>query len=165
MLSFSNFGSVRHPLADKVRRAVEIVQQRAPDLMVDGEMQADTAVAPRIFERDLSVQFAEGRRKRTDISESRSREHCLQAARAVRRRGGHRPHPDGSFETGACAAARRRSQRHRQCDGHRGGGCAGSRAAAIRIASESRRLTARLWLRFGHAVPAAAIPAGNSGNR
>jgi malate dehydrogenase (oxaloacetate-decarboxylating)(NADP+) len=44
MLSFSNFGSVRHPAAEKVRRATEIVKERVPDLMVDGEMQADTAV-------------------------------------------------------------------------------------------------------------------------
>jgi malate dehydrogenase (oxaloacetate-decarboxylating)(NADP+) len=50
MLSFSNFGSTRHPLAEKVRAAVEIVRQRAPGLMVDGEMQADTAVAPQIIE-------------------------------------------------------------------------------------------------------------------
>ena len=50
MLSFSNFGSTRHPLADKVRRAVEIVKRRAPDLMIDGEMQADTAVMPDIIE-------------------------------------------------------------------------------------------------------------------
>jgi malate dehydrogenase (oxaloacetate-decarboxylating)(NADP+) len=50
MLSFSNFGSTRHPLAEKVRRAVEIVKQRAPDLMIDGEMQADTAVKPEIID-------------------------------------------------------------------------------------------------------------------
>ena len=49
MLSFSNFGSTRHPLSEKVRRAVEILHRRKPDLMVDGEMQADTAVAPEII--------------------------------------------------------------------------------------------------------------------
>ena len=49
MLSFSNFGSTRHPLAEKVRRATEIVRQRMPGLMVDGEMQADTAVVPSII--------------------------------------------------------------------------------------------------------------------
>jgi malate dehydrogenase (oxaloacetate-decarboxylating)(NADP+) len=43
MLSFSNFGSVRSPQSDKVRRATEIVKDRAPELQVDGEMQADTA--------------------------------------------------------------------------------------------------------------------------
>ncbi|MBN1918859.1 MAG: NADP-dependent malic enzyme [Verrucomicrobia bacterium] len=50
MLSFSNFGSVRHPLTDKMRRAAELVQQLRPDLVVDGEMQADTAVDPEIVE-------------------------------------------------------------------------------------------------------------------
>jgi malate dehydrogenase (oxaloacetate-decarboxylating)(NADP+) len=44
MLSFSNFGSNKHPSARKVRRAVEIVSAREPDLEIDGEMQADTAV-------------------------------------------------------------------------------------------------------------------------
>lgn len=50
MLSFSNFGSTRHPFADKVRRAVEIVRDRRPDLTIDGEMMADTAVVPAIID-------------------------------------------------------------------------------------------------------------------
>jgi malate dehydrogenase (oxaloacetate-decarboxylating)(NADP+) len=45
MLSFSNFGSSRNPASEKVRRAAELVKGRHPELMVDGEMQADTAVA------------------------------------------------------------------------------------------------------------------------
>jgi len=60
MLSFSNFGSTRHPLADKVRKAVELVKQRAPDLVVDGEMQADTAVTPEILERDYAFSPLKG---------------------------------------------------------------------------------------------------------
>jgi malate dehydrogenase (oxaloacetate-decarboxylating)(NADP+) len=44
MLSFSNFGSVRHPEAEKVAKAVELLRQRDPSFVVDGEMQADTAL-------------------------------------------------------------------------------------------------------------------------
>lgn len=51
MLSFSNFGSTEHALSRKVRRAVELVQQKRPDLVVDGEMQADTAVVAEIVEQ------------------------------------------------------------------------------------------------------------------
>jgi malate dehydrogenase (oxaloacetate-decarboxylating)(NADP+) len=50
MLSFSNFGSTKHPLAEKVQKATELVRQRDPHLIVDGEMQADTAVVPEIIE-------------------------------------------------------------------------------------------------------------------
>ncbi len=51
MLSFSNFGSVKHPQARKVQQAVSLLHERVPDLQVDGEMQADTAVVERILTR------------------------------------------------------------------------------------------------------------------
>jgi malate dehydrogenase (oxaloacetate-decarboxylating)(NADP+) len=60
MLSFSNFGSTRHPLSDKVRRAVELVRQRAPHLMIDGEMQADTAVVPAIVDETYPFSTLKG---------------------------------------------------------------------------------------------------------
>jgi malate dehydrogenase (oxaloacetate-decarboxylating)(NADP+) len=52
MLSFSNFGSVRHPEAEKMARAAQLLRQRDPTLIVDGEMQADTAFHPDIVRRD-----------------------------------------------------------------------------------------------------------------
>lgn len=45
MLSFSNFGSVRHRSADKVAKATKLLKEKRPDLIIDGEMQADIAVS------------------------------------------------------------------------------------------------------------------------
>ena len=44
MLSFSNFGSNEHPQASKVRKALKIIRERAPNLVVEGEMQVDPAL-------------------------------------------------------------------------------------------------------------------------
>ena len=44
MLSMSNFGSVRHSVVDKVRDATSILRKRRPDLEVEGEIQANTAL-------------------------------------------------------------------------------------------------------------------------
>jgi len=44
----------------KVRRAVDLVRQREPGLMVDGEMQADTAVVPQIIEEDYPFSTLQG---------------------------------------------------------------------------------------------------------
>ena len=49
MLSFSNFGSVRHPQARKVQQAVMQVKQLRPDIEIDGEMQADSALNTEIL--------------------------------------------------------------------------------------------------------------------
>lgn len=50
MLSFSNFAG-KHENPSKMVQALELIKKRYPDLVVDGEMQADTAVNPDIVER------------------------------------------------------------------------------------------------------------------
>ncbi len=48
MLAFSTFGSVRHPISERVAKAVRLVTERRPDIVVDGEMHLDTAVVEEI---------------------------------------------------------------------------------------------------------------------
>lgn len=60
MLSFSNFGSAPYPQSTKVKKAVQIVKERRPDIKVDGEMQADTAVVPSILEEEFPFSDLKG---------------------------------------------------------------------------------------------------------
>lgn len=53
MLSFSNFGSVRDPDAQRVATAARLVRERRPELVIDGEMQADTAVVTEMLSREF----------------------------------------------------------------------------------------------------------------
>ena len=53
MLSFSTRGSAAHPLADKVIEALKIAREKAPDLLIDGEFQADTAIVPEVAARKV----------------------------------------------------------------------------------------------------------------
>ena len=51
MLSFSTKGSAKHEDCDKVLKALEIAKQLAPDLAIDGELQADAALLPKVGEK------------------------------------------------------------------------------------------------------------------
>ena len=48
MLSHSTKGSAKHPLVDKVTKAVEIAHELYPNLMIDGELQTDAAIVPSV---------------------------------------------------------------------------------------------------------------------
>ncbi len=48
LLSYSNFGSADGESPERMRHALSLIRERMPDLMVDGEMQADTATVPDI---------------------------------------------------------------------------------------------------------------------
>ncbi len=60
MLSFSTFGSARHPKVDKVVEATKIVKFRRPDLICDGEMQIDAALVPEVAKKKCPTSKIQG---------------------------------------------------------------------------------------------------------
>ena len=50
MLSFSTKGSAKHELVDKVTEATRLAKEMEPDMMIDGELQADAALVPSVGE-------------------------------------------------------------------------------------------------------------------
>ena len=61
MLSFSTFGSSDHVQAEKMRRATELVRVAEPDLIVEGEMQADLAFRPETLSETYPFEQLGGR--------------------------------------------------------------------------------------------------------
>jgi malate dehydrogenase (oxaloacetate-decarboxylating)(NADP+) len=60
MLSFSSFGSTKHPQCEKVRKAVDLLHKADPTLVVDGEIMADVAVSPELLEKTYPFSTLKG---------------------------------------------------------------------------------------------------------
>lgn len=60
MLSFSNFGSAPYPESNKVAEATKIVKKLRPEIIIDGEMQADTAIMPEIIDKNFPFSSLKG---------------------------------------------------------------------------------------------------------
>jgi phosphate acetyltransferase len=61
MLSFSTKGSAKHELADKVIEATDLAQEMAPELSIDGELQADAALVPEVGKKKSPESNVAGR--------------------------------------------------------------------------------------------------------
>ena len=146
MLSYSNFGTVDDERTQKIRRALDILREKEPDLVADGEMQADTAVVQDIIDRLFPFSRLKGEdAERPDLPGPGLGEHLLQAAPAARRGRDDRTDSHGDVEAGAAPAAAVGGHRHRQRDGDRGGrersvpeGAAAVGAEAIEIVARKR---------------------------
>ena len=101
-LSHSSFGSSDSASARKMREALALFQERAPDLEAEGEMHADAALSKRMLDRAMPEFAAHRRGQSPGDAEPGCRQHHLQRAQDRGRPGGHgRPDPARRSPAGA----------------------------------------------------------------
>ena len=62
MISYANFGSSKDPHATKVREAVDLLHKSNPDMIVDGELQADFAMNPEMLQKKFPFSKLAGKK-------------------------------------------------------------------------------------------------------
>ena len=62
MLSFSNFGSSKNGTSEKIREAVKYMHRHFPDMVVDGEIQADFALNPKMLAKEFPFSKLNGKK-------------------------------------------------------------------------------------------------------
>jgi phosphate acetyltransferase len=60
MLSFSTKGSAEHEMVDKVREATRLARELKPDLKIEGELQADSAIIPQVAKKKAPDSIIQG---------------------------------------------------------------------------------------------------------
>ena len=98
LLSHSNFGTRKSPSVARMQEALALLRERAPDLEVDGEMHADTALVQRNPRKNPAAIDPEGRRQSSDHAGSERGEYRLQPSEGGDRLGGDRAGFDGAVQ-------------------------------------------------------------------
>ena len=116
------------PSALKMREALALVRERAPELEIDGEMQADTALSETIRERVYPASSLKGEANVLIMPNLDAANIAFQFAKVLADALPGRPDPDRPGEARPRADAVGDGARHRQHHGRRGGRGAGRRA-------------------------------------
>ena len=122
LISHSDFGSADTPSALKMREALRLLRERAPDLEVDGEMQADTALSLVARKRVIANSRLEGEANVLIFPNLDAGSTALQLTRVIADALPIGPILIGPAKPAHVLTPTGDRTRHRQHDGDRGGG-------------------------------------------
>ncbi len=160
MLSFSSFGSTKHPLCDKVRRAVDLARYADPSLIIDGEIQGNIAVSAKKLEAAFPFSALKGGANVLIFPDLQSCNIACKLLGLNWRGGDAGPDPGRHGEAGASAAAWRGSGRHRQHDHDCGRRRAGQLDSGRRSCRDCR---GQCWIRSDRAYNGSCRPIRHTG--